>query len=53
MNQQTKQVIEKYVDSKARSFGTLEELKAYYQGVMAGIDAMGELAREIIDNDRR
>jgi len=50
MNQQRKQIIEKYVNRKVESFGTIEELRAYFEGVTAGIDAMGELARSVIDS---
>ncbi len=53
MNQQTKEIIEKYVHRSKDSFGTMEEMRAYFEGVTAGIDAMGELARSIIHNDGR
>ncbi len=53
MNQQRKQIIEKYVNRKVESFGTVEELRAYFEGVTAGIDAMAELARDVMNSDGR
>ena len=52
MNQQRKQIIEKYVNRTPESFGTIEELRAYFEGITAGIDAMAELARETLKSKK-